>query len=426
MATGVNYSHKYYINGVDLWLTFGIVVEAGNLAELERAPNRKEQWMNNWPDENGTQRYTDKAFFESKTMTLSFVFICNNKAEYLRNSNRFKEFITVGGASGYFELDCILNGKKYKLLYSGNDSVEVLTPINDYPFANAVARYSFNVIDDLLTGVLGGDSNMLDADQFVSVWDTRNLSTGSSDINSVKLPLIGGVSNFTIDWGDGTSLQTITNNTATHTYTAPGIYTIKCKGDIKQFFFNNDGDILKILEIISWGGFKIDTNVKFFGCKNLVLDNTIGVPEVKDNNFLSMFSGIKTKNINNLYIWDTRKIINFGQAFENCHNFNQDLNMLDVSNALYMDYMFGRATVMNQSFDKWNISKVETMSGFLSENTAMSTQNYDKTLLSWSKQSLKRGVSISFGSAKYSAAGKVGRDILVNQFNWTITDGGII
>jgi hypothetical protein len=46
---------------------------------------------------------------------------------------------------------------------------------------------------------------------FVSTWDTRNTTAGSSSSTQVKLPLISdGVYNFVVNWGDGNS-NTITN-----------------------------------------------------------------------------------------------------------------------------------------------------------------------------------------------------------------------
>jgi surface protein len=54
----------------------------------------------------------------------------------------------------------------------------------------------------------------LDTDQFfISVWNTWIISTGSTGINQIKLPLIStGIYNFTINWGDNSSNHIISWN----------------------------------------------------------------------------------------------------------------------------------------------------------------------------------------------------------------------
>jgi len=39
---------------------------------------------------------------------------------------------------------------------------------------------------------------------------------------------------------------------------------------------------------------------------------------------------------------------------------------------------------------------------------------------------LQNNVSFGAGSTKYNASGQEGRDILVNTYNWIITDGGLV
>lgn len=79
---------------------------------------------------------------------------------------------------------------------------------------------------------------------FISTWDTRNTSSGSSDANSVALPLRSdGSYNFTVNWGDNSS-STITayNDPAvTHAYATPGTYVITITGQITGFAFQDGG-----------------------------------------------------------------------------------------------------------------------------------------------------------------------------------------
>ena len=50
---------------------------------------------------------------------------------------------------------------------------------------------------------------------FISTWDTRNTSTGSSPSDTVTLPLTQDLA-LTIDWGDGAVESISTISQATH------------------------------------------------------------------------------------------------------------------------------------------------------------------------------------------------------------------
>jgi hypothetical protein len=56
-----------------------------------------------------------------------------------------------------------------------------------------------------------------------------------------------------------------------------------------------------------------------------------------------------------------------------------------------------------------------------------SATNLDSIYNGWSLLTfVNTGLSISFGTIKYTAAGQAGRDVLTDPpNNWTITDGGI-
>ena len=87
-------------------------------------------------------------------------------------------------------------------------------------------------------------STLIFSQSFNATWNTANLSTGSSADNEVTIPTNPAFTtyDYTIDWGDG---QTDTNVTGdmTHTYAAPGVYTIMISGAFPAIYFNNTGDI---------------------------------------------------------------------------------------------------------------------------------------------------------------------------------------
>jgi hypothetical protein len=126
--------------------------------------------------------------------------------------------------------------------------------------------------------------------RFESTWDTTNTSGGSSLANQIQLPLeLTGTYNFFIEWGDGNSdTITVWNDPATlHTYTTPGVYTIKIYGQLEGWRFNNTGDRNKLLSIQSWGGdFRLGNLQSYFrGCSNLDLSSVSDILNLNGNDW---------------------------------------------------------------------------------------------------------------------------------------------
>lgn len=72
---------KYYIDGKDLWTTFGIFVESGSDTFLQ-FPKRKESITHDWLDSNGLDVDTSRVFFEARTPELKFSIIAANEADF--------------------------------------------------------------------------------------------------------------------------------------------------------------------------------------------------------------------------------------------------------------------------------------------------------------------------------------------------------
>jgi len=76
----------------------------------------------------------------------------------------------------------------------------------------------------------------------------------------------------TVDWGDGNSSVVTAWNDAdlSHTYTSGGTYTISITGTFEGFYFNDIGDKLKVISIISFGetNYLLDGG-DFYGCSNI-------------------------------------------------------------------------------------------------------------------------------------------------------------
>jgi len=109
--------------------------------------------------------------------------------------------------------------------------------------------------------------------------------------------------------------------------------------------------------------------------------------------------------------------------------FNQPIGNWNTISVTGMGNMFSGATAFNQNIGSWNVSNVTNFSNFMlgKTNINFSSTNLDAIYNGWSSlPSVKPNISISFGTAKYTAAGTPGKNILIGApNNWTITDGGI-
>jgi len=121
--------------------------------------------------------------------------------------------------------------------------------------------------------------------------------------------------------------------------------------------------------------------------------------------------------------WDVSSVTDMNRMFLNASSANPDTSNWNVSNVTSMNRMFRNATSANPDVSNWDVSSVTLMINMF-ENSNLSTENLTACYENWSQLSLQNNVSFGAGTTKYNASGQAGRDILVNTYNWTITDGG--
>ncbi|NBT57598.1 BspA family leucine-rich repeat surface protein, partial [bacterium] len=297
-------------------------------------------------------------------------------------------------------------------------------------------RFRLAAVSALGTGSYSSPSSaVVPVPCFVSWWYTSYTSTGSSASNQIQLPLESdGTYNFVVDWGDGTQ-NTITSwndPNVTHTYSAFGDGTIKIKGTIIGFRFNNSGDRRKLLQISEFGPLRLGNNGGYFyGANNLEVTASDTLDITGTTNFSYAFAGSwSLVSFPTMASWDTSQVTDMSSMFYQTYRFNQNIGGWNTSNVTNMASMFQWASAFNQNIANWNVTNVTNMSSMFSGNR-FTRANYDALLLSWSSQNVKTGVTFSAGTNKYSLSSAVvaARAALTNSVasggkGWTITDGG--
>ncbi|MDW3195765.1 MAG: BspA family leucine-rich repeat surface protein [Cytophagales bacterium] len=232
--------------------------------------------------------------------------------------------------------------------------------------------------------------------QFITTWKTDN--PGESNNNQVKIPTFSRYSyNYSVDWGDGNSDTGVTGS-ITHTYNTPGTYTIAISGDYPYMTFDALEDAQKLMTIEQWGGIEWqDMTSSFYGCTNLTYNST-------DQPDLS-------------------RVTSIAEMFRDAHQFNADISDWDVSNITDMSVIFLDATSFDQDLSNWDMSGVTDLSAAF-DNSGMSRENYDNTLIGWSRQNLQSNVFLDASGVNFCAA-EDARQKLIDDFSWNINGGNL-
>ena len=215
-------------------------------------------------------------------------------------------------------------------------------------------------------------TSLASSKEFISQWDTRLTSSGSSNTSQVKLPLEeSGTYNFTVNWGDScnNTISSYYQAEVTHNYASAGEYTIIINGTLNGWQFDNYGDKLKLLKISQWGDLNLgNSGSYFFGCENLEL-TAIDEPDLSGTTTLyNAFRDCDNLGSDgSMNLWNVSSVTSMSFLFYGAESFNQPIGDWDVSNVKNMNYMFGRTESFNQPIENWSVSKVMTMDSMFFE-----------------------------------------------------------
>ncbi|HMP99492.1 MAG TPA: BspA family leucine-rich repeat surface protein [Cyclobacteriaceae bacterium] len=292
------------------------------------------------------------------------------------------------------------------------------------------------LINDYNWNIIGDNKDCPAVIPFITTWEV------SGDL-SITIPTIGSGYDYTVDWGDE-NITSGHNGNVTHTYGQAGIYTVSITGDFPRIHFNNEGDKLKIKSIEQWGDTKWTSMANaFWGCENLTYNasDTPNLSEVENitnifraaslfngnigswdiskvNNMQSAFFGATSFN-QDISAWQVGNVTNMQNVFSLANSFNQNISGWDVSNVNNMGAMFFGASSFNQNLSVWQISNVTTMVNMFN-NSGLSRENYDNTLIGWATQNVQANVVLGASGLLYCASADA-RQLLINNKNWSIS-----
>ncbi len=193
-----------------------------------------------------------------------------------------------------------------------------------------------------------------------------------------------GAGTYTIDWGDGTPLEQITNTDSTsppvHTYpnTTDRNYDIAASNGITHFNLNEHADAPKLIDIKRWGtanwtsmdgAFHGATNMRMSATDTPVLSSVTSMMDTF--NRASVFNG-------NISGWDVSQVTDMRSMFQAASAFNQNIGGWDVSQVEDMGDMFQGASDFNQNIGGWDVSQVTNMNGMFSD-----ADDFDQDISGW-------------------------------------------
>ena len=123
--------------------------------------------------------------------------------------------------------------------------------------------------------------------------------------------------------------------------------------------------------------------------------------------------------------WNTSSVTDMRWVFSFASAFNQPLNNWNTSNVTSMFSTFESAISFNQSLANWDVTGV-TQSNFVDgmgamlQQTALSTANYDATLIGWATQNVNSGIELGATGLNYCLSETARNTLTSTPNNWTI------
>ena len=138
-----------------------------------------------------------------------------------------------------------------------------------------------------------------------------------------------------------------------------------------------------------------------------------------------MFEGAISFN-QDISDWDVSKVSDMVGMFDGASSFNAKIGNWNVSNVTDMGRMFKEATSFDTDLGQWNLVRIEEFQFGVStdlfnlfDNSGMSQQSYETTLLGWA-QNPNTPDNLNLGALNLEYCDDTGRNLLRDDKGWTI------
>lgn len=249
--------------------------------------------------------------------------------------------------------------------------------------------------------------------------------TTPSDAYTFNVRSLTGASNYDIDWGDGSAIETgVTDAIKPHTYATAGLYEIKITGSI---YLRNTGlaDAQRYTEFKQWGTATTITGIRefFYNCSNMtytatdapnfnftvtsayrgpyrLFNNCDSITSLDLSNWdTSQFEGVTTsgafQNMNlitsiNITGWDVSNLTSATAWFSGSGNSSTGISIiapnLDWSSCTNLTQFFYNSNIVSVSINNWTLNIAGTNLSQIFRNignTVAATGGLDIDISGW-------------------------------------------
>ena len=199
-----------------------------------------------------------------------------------------------------------------------------------------------------------------------------------ADNTEIKLPVQGTGLNITVDWGDGTAIETITTEFPTHTYAKAGVYEIAIAGECPVWGYTQYYDVTAtnsyytpyLTKVKQFGELNANRYI-FAQCTDLT--EVSGDKLITENTFKNvtdmsyMFAECTNLVTIDLSRFDTSKVTSMYAMFGKCQSLKTlDLRSFDTSKVESMGYMFLKCeNLVELDISSFNTQNVQRYGGYI-------------------------------------------------------------
>ncbi|MFN3341905.1 MAG: hypothetical protein ACK40M_04365 [Flavobacteriales bacterium] len=132
----------WFIDGIDLYLNFGIVIETGS-ADFLKPPPKKESIEHDWRDSNGREVDLERFFFDQREGALNMALIGTSEEDFREKLDNFIGHLTKPGLRR-FSLKAH-GDRSYYIYYKQTSNFTALKPLRGSDLDGKVV-YKFSIL----------------------------------------------------------------------------------------------------------------------------------------------------------------------------------------------------------------------------------------------------------------------------------------